>query len=195
MSKRMTEMLEQLKSGGTVDPALVSAFQNQLCRIAERRLSKAILRRVGPSDVAMMAIKSAVSDLQHGRAVADRTDAYFQLLCTYLRKKVLEVARTHSAEKRDARAEVEQDVPPEGTVAIEDDPIVKAISNELDEFIEQTFPERDAAIVRAAIFLEMTAADIFQRWDVIVPGFPRVSQRMVSEIVRLGKERVAKLFQ
>lgn len=103
----LTRHIDGLKTG---DPDALAAFWTRFApvleRLADRNLSPAVKRRLGPEDVAQSACRTFFRRAKKGEFTIDDGDGLWRLLCAITLTKVREKTRFHHRQKRGLRREV-----------------------------------------------------------------------------------------
>jgi DNA-directed RNA polymerase specialized sigma24 family protein len=126
----ISEILEKYKDSRTMEAAVYNAFYEAARRYAESRIHKDFKSSFSGSDVANRALKSALSELVHGRISNATSDGFRRLLFVIVQRKVNDQIRHHDQAMRSPRKKVSLDpnLTPSQTCT---DPTVKAVLDEL----------------------------------------------------------------
>jgi len=118
-------------------------------RKAEARLPADVRPQVGASDIANMALKSAISSLAAGRKVFDTENEFERYLALTIRDKAVEATRTARRDKRDSRRNV-HDENAIDDASIDVDPILaEAIIGEMADIVRRHLDSETDEIKRA----------------------------------------------
>lgn len=127
-----TGYIRAIHRSGDAETGLVKLFFEELHEFAESQIGEHLQQRIGPSDIANAALRSALSEVRKKGAEEWSTDRFRRLAKTIAAHKVLDAADAHGAQKRDEKREVGGDgARIEGLTTEGDDPAERAAAKEL----------------------------------------------------------------
>ncbi len=191
--ERWERLIQGLRSGeGQIVQEFCAEYAGLLHRLAEKRLPRALLRRVGPEDVVQSVCRTFLRRAQGGEFQFDDSADLWRLLCAITLTKVRNQTRFHLRQRRSLAREVSDELPDgesgPGLAPQTPGPSPAEAAAFADQFqqVLASLEEEERQVVELKL-QEYTNEEVAEQLH--------CSERTVRRIVKRAQERFARAFE
>lgn len=183
----ISDLFGEVVVGSQAERRIVEFFEQQARSFAASLLSNQLRTRVSASDVVNAAMRSALSEIEHGRASISNRTEFASLLLAIVRRKIQSEARKWATDTRD----IDKNAPFEAASAVPSKELGPEQRAELQEFTdkakqvlvqlaaEDENPRKSTALY-LAVLCDWSAKSIKDLLDASYPNAPKVEVRTIQ---------------